>query len=43
MNGAALWRRIKGWSAGEVTRPPLEDWDQFKSLSPSAAFDRQAF
>jgi hypothetical protein len=25
------WRRIKGWSAGEVTRPPLADWDQFKT------------
>jgi hypothetical protein len=25
------WRRTKGWSAGEVIRPALEDWDQFKS------------
>jgi uroporphyrinogen decarboxylase len=25
------WRRIVGWSAGEVIRPPLADWSQWKS------------
>jgi len=25
------WRRIRGWSAGEVIRPALESWDQWKS------------
>lgn len=27
------WRRAKGWSAGEVSRPPLESWEQFPTYA----------
>lgn len=27
----STWRRIKGWSAGEVIHAPLKDWDQWKT------------